>query len=160
MIYQIRSSCYKSQAFIQSYCAVLTSQGNRLHFLIKIISMPRLTLFSANVLLKIFRAIIRHYIKTFKLTYLISSWTQSSALHTDWFVLRKNNAQLWNCIFAGKKFQFLTEILKNQAESYRLSIFLKKLKCNFKIIRTFVSSIATEVFYSQVTIKFDQVFLR
>ena len=115
-IFIIRGSYYKSQAFIHSHCSVQTSQGYRLHFLIKIISMPSLTLFSANVLLKIFRAIIRHYIKTFKLTYLISSWTQSSALHTDWFVLRKNNAQLWNCIFAGKKFQFLTEILKNQAE--------------------------------------------
>ena len=46
-------------------------------------------------------------------------------------------------IFEGKKFKFLTEILKTHAERHRLSIFLKKLKCNFKIISTFVSSMAT-----------------
>ena len=126
----------------------------------RIYNISNLTLFSVKVLFKIIWAIKRLYIKKFKLTYQIFFWTQSYAEHTHLFLPRRKHAQLWSCIFKGKKFQYQTDFLKTRVEPYRLSIFLKKLNCNFKIIRIFVSSIATEVFNSQVTIKFEQVFLR
>ena len=132
-------SYYKSQTFIEFYWALHTAQGNRPLFLIKFFSMPSPKLSRDNQVL--------HKEVSFNIPNIFLDRKLRSTL---WLICpTQKNVPLYNNIFAGKKFQFLNEILKKKTEAYRLSILLKKLKCKFKIIRTFVSSIAKGVFIFQ-----------